>query len=69
MQFQPLFDASYFGYCTRGKQEKMDTSLEENVEKVLGKGEEGVTESHREINNSMPGFELISENEKKVQLY
>ncbi|KAK0050735.1 transcriptional adapter 2-beta-like isoform X1, partial [Biomphalaria pfeifferi] len=49
-----------------GKLEKMDTSSEENAEKAPGKGDEGTVEARKEVNNSMPGFELISENEKKL---
>ncbi|CAL1529449.1 unnamed protein product [Lymnaea stagnalis] len=49
-----------------GKLDKMDTSSEENVEKAQGKGDEGIIEAPKEVNSSMPGFELISENEKKL---
>ncbi|KAH9515332.1 Transcriptional adapter 2-beta [Bulinus truncatus] len=49
-----------------GKLEKMDTSSEENGEKAQGKGDESTVEARKEVNSSMPGFELISENEKKL---
>ncbi|RUS80988.1 hypothetical protein EGW08_011263 [Elysia chlorotica] len=48
-----------------GKLEKMDTSSGENEEKVSEKDENSV-ETRKGVNNSMPGFELVSENEKKL---
>ena len=44
----------------------MDTTSDEKDGKVVEKSETGI-ESRREWNNSMPGFDLISENEKKVR--
>lgn len=49
-----------------GKLEKTDTSSGENEEKVSEKDEGGPVETYKGVNNSMPGFDLVSENEKKL---
>ena len=43
----------------------MDTTSDEKDGKVVEKDDSSI-ESRKEVNNSMPGFDLISENEKKV---
>jgi len=43
----------------------MDTTSDEKDGKVVEKDDSSI-ESRKEVNNSMPGFDLISENEKKL---
>lgn len=45
----------------------MDTSSDESAENAAEKDKESSLEPRKEVNSSMPGFELISENEKKVR--
>ncbi|BFZ07447.1 hypothetical protein BsWGS_10486 [Bradybaena similaris] len=46
--------------------EKMGTSLIGNAEKVIEKDRESRLQPRREVNSSMSGSELISENEQKL---
>lgn len=59
----------YFVLHFREDLEKMGTSLIENAEKGTEKDRESRLQPRREVNSSMSGFELISENEKKVITY
>ena len=49
-----------------GRLDQPDIPSEEKDGKAVEKDDSIVPESRKEVNNSMPGFELISENEKKV---